>query len=168
MRRAVDGVIHRPVDRGQILWYILGMGSKPGKRGPQLIRQGLRKCYRCKMVYPLTREFFYRSSTRGANGFKYDCITCTLQARDSYRRKLIEENDFTCQRCGIRYEDFHFFDIDHIKPLAGKRKGKSNYIPQEVDRANLQVLCPNCHRVKTIENRDYLHQREDSDDKKSA
>jgi hypothetical protein len=49
-----------------------------------------------------------------------------------------------CAHCSIESSDVGFFDIDHVIPCAklGKRSAKGN--------SNLQVLCPNCHRCKTL------------------
>lgn len=43
--------------------------------------------------------------------------------------------------CGEKSEDPSFFDIDHIHPRHRGGRGK---------RDNLQILCPNCHRRKTL------------------
>ena len=48
---------------------------------------------------------------------------------------------WTCQKCATYCGDHRFFDIDHILPRH--KKGGSR-------RNNLQVLCPNCHRKKTL------------------
>jgi hypothetical protein len=47
-----------------------------------------------------------------------------------------------CVKCGMSYSDFRFFDVDHI--LATQAGGGDN-------AENLQVLCPNCHRLKHLE-----------------
>jgi len=48
---------------------------------------------------------------------------------------------WTCQKCGVYSGEFAFFDIDHISPRLKGGHGKKD---------NLQVLCPNCHRKKTL------------------
>lgn len=48
---------------------------------------------------------------------------------------------WSCSHCGTQSDDFRFFDVDHITPRSKKGHGR---------RANLQILCPNCHRRKTI------------------
>lgn len=46
-----------------------------------------------------------------------------------------------CAKCDLFSDDFRFFDVDHITPRSKAGHGRI---------ANLQVLCPNCHRRKTI------------------
>lgn len=46
-----------------------------------------------------------------------------------------------CHSCGVVHTAPMFFDIDHILPRVDG--GKNN--PE-----NLQILCPNCHRKKTL------------------
>lgn len=52
---------------------------------------------------------------------------------------------WACNVCFIQSDDARFFDIDHIVPCSviGKRTIR--------DRNNLQLLCPNCHRCKTLQ-----------------
>jgi 5-methylcytosine-specific restriction endonuclease McrA len=45
-----------------------------------------------------------------------------------------------CAQCGLFNTQHRFFDIDHILPRS---KGGNGL------RDNLQILCPNCHRIKT-------------------
>ncbi len=66
-----------------------------------------------------------------------------------------------CKRCGLKNENPSFFDLDHIIPAKTteatrrkSRKGGNIYSLKEL--GNYQVLCPNCHRLKTIENKDFL------------
>jgi HNH endonuclease len=48
---------------------------------------------------------------------------------------------WVCQHCGLYSDHVQFFDIDHIKP---RRQGGDS------QTSNLQILCPNCHRIKTL------------------
>jgi hypothetical protein len=61
-----------------------------------------------------------------------------ILVRQSFRCKGVP--NYTCPLQG-RHFDEAGYDIDHIQPLF---LGGSN------DPANLQALCPSCHRVKTI------------------
>jgi hypothetical protein len=51
---------------------------------------------------------------------------------------------WSCQMCFIENCDPGFFDIDHVvsSSALGKRTRR--------DKLNLQVLCPNCHKCKTL------------------
>ena len=66
------------------------------------------------------------------------------------RRRIILLADFTCKHCKLHKPDnYAFFDIDHIEPInCSDNRGEL-----KVGDLNLQVLCPNCHRMKTIEDR---------------
>ncbi len=59
------------------------------------------------------------------------------------KNKILEKQKWKCAKCGktLRPGRYH---IDHKKPLA---LGGSNSI------RNLQALCPDCHHVKTKEDR---------------
>ena len=67
------------------------------------------------------------------------------QQQYHHRLFLIKQAQFTCKHCGIKNENPSFFDIDHVVP----RKGGTKHI-NPARFSNLQVLCPNCHRLKTI------------------
>jgi len=47
---------------------------------------------------------------------------------------------WACSQCPTQHTSPHFFDIDHVVPRSSGGRG---------GRANLQILCPNCHRLKT-------------------
>lgn len=67
---------------------------------------------------------------------KYCSIDCYQASRNiSYRKKI---NKVSCFRCGFIPEDICQLDIDH---KDGNHKNN--------DVSNLQVLCANCHRLKS-------------------
>ena len=66
-----------------------------------------------------------------------------------WRRLVLQGDDWTCRRCGLREVITGFMEVDHIKA-----KKKFPELSREV--SNGQTLCPNCHRRKTIENGDHL------------
>lgn len=57
-------------------------------------------------------------------------------------------DNYTCQICGLR--DVEIMDVDHIKSKARN--------PQlRLELNNLMTICPNCHRRKTIRNKETNH-----------
>lgn len=73
-----------------------------------------------------------------------------------FRFRFITEKKNTCENCGLYHFSDSFFDIDHVKPQIGRYRGKDRkrgFRIRESDRDNLRVLCPNCHRLKTLKDR---------------
>lgn len=70
------------------------------------------------------------------------CITCKRRRRASSEitKKLV------CEFCGFKAKHPAQMDIDHID---GDHKNNN--------KDNLQELCANCHRLKTIENKDWMN-----------
>lgn len=120
-------------------------------------RPGERKCYVCKKFLPLTDNYFYkRKKYRGnADKFKWECKTCYVltascrraERTKKFREEFIKSHGNKCNRCGIYNENHSFFDFDHITPVINKHQWVCT------DTRQRQVLCPNCHRLKIIEER---------------
>lgn len=49
---------------------------------------------------------------------------------------------WNCLACSIQHSNFRFFEIDHIIQV---NNGGSNQVE------NLQILCPNCHKKKSLQ-----------------
>ena len=64
-------------------------------------------------------------------------------------RKLWEKQKGRCAMCGRRLKPYAYH-VDHKKPIA---LGGSNSI------RNLQLLCPECHMIKTQEDRKKISRR---------
>lgn len=94
-------------------------------------------CYRCKKI-PVAAKGKYKDGS-----IKYGKV-CHNCKHIIWREKLLI--DLKCIRCGFNAENSSQLDIDHID---GNRSNNS--------RENLQILCPTCHRIKTLENGDHLH-----------
>ena len=75
---------------------------------------------------------------------------CTLSAynnanqrklmNESLRRRILERDGYTCQKCRLYRPDGNGLEIDHIVPIS--KGGKT------ID-TNLQVLCVKCNRKKS-------------------
>lgn len=121
-----------------------------------LIKQGLRRCYKCKETKPLDINNFSKSS-RAAGGLRYLCKPCQSKessTRGSVQRvRVIDALGKFCRVCKVSHESYSFFDIDHIIPLR-RGRGRRQYRISGI--GNYQVLCPNCHRKKTIDENGFV------------
>ena len=135
----------------------------------------MKECRKCGEEKPL--EEFYKSK-RAADGLQSYCKVCNRGANSSWasrnpekaaesKRKtqqailrFIREDKESkgCASCGIK--DWRVLDYDHIDPSTkeftiGRAPGGGVSRPRLVaEIAKCQVLCANCHRIKTYENRD--------------
>lgn len=109
----------------------------------------LRKCWVCKKVIPLIQDNFYINKTK-SDGWATECRTCHKSTgrvrRSAVRKRFINSKGNKCNNCSIENENYMFFDIDHIIPLITLKEKRKQYLYD----SNSQVLCPNCHRDKTI------------------
>lgn len=62
-----------------------------------------------------------------------------------YRKLCLERDNYTCIQCG--WNEVLIMEVDHIIPKI-IRPDLSNNLD------NLQTLCPNCHRRKTLQNKE--------------
>ena len=70
--------------------------------------------------------------------------------RKGRRARLLSRFDpFVCARCGFVPEHPAQMDVDHAD---------GNRYNQKTE--NLVLLCPNCHRLKTLINKDFLNKYE--------
>lgn len=58
-----------------------------------------------------------------------------------FRYKTLERDNYTCVECG--HNEPEIMEVDHIKQ-------KSKFPELRYTLSNLQTLCPNCHKRKTI------------------
>lgn len=80
-------------------------------------------------------------TTNGGATYIGRCKNAERQYKNPYKRS---KKDY-CERCGFRAEHPCQLDVDHID-------GNHN----NNDPLNLQTLCANCHRLKTILSEDHL------------
>ena len=100
------------------------------------------------------------------------------RSRMRLRRKAI---DYLGGRCAVCGEGYHVvLEFDHIDPVKWRSSGlvkmngqqntndinrmiKNGEEPKDV----FQLLCANCHKIKTHENKDFLTQRETNNGRKT-
>jgi len=74
--------------------------------------------------------------------------------RHSQRKKLIEMLGNVCKKCGTN--DIRVLQIDHKNPIGQKNRLSGvllvrAIITKKENISNLQLLCANCHMIKTFE-----------------
>ena len=79
------------------------------------------------------------------------------------RQKILEEvGNSKCKKCGV--EDIRVLQLDHINGngnilakqiTSGSMRHYYYYNNLELAKKELQVLCANCHMIKTIEHGDF-------------
>ena len=88
------------------------------------------ECAYCRTTFP------YRSNK----------IFCSRKCKEDNRRYPYKKyKKDSCEKCGFIAEHRAQLDVDHID---------GNH--QNNDPSNLQTLCANCHRLKTVLNEDHL------------
>ena len=65
--------------------------------------------------------------------------TGARRSRAQYRGVFTTLKEWTCRVCYVKDTDMRFFDVDHVD--SDHNNNSEN---------NLQLLCPSCHRRKTI------------------
>lgn len=139
---------------------------KAFKINPVLLSRGLHK----PPVYPTEWSPSIRVCRFCASSFLptgmwdvYCQESCIKSAKESKKRIFAQRNilhriaklnkianlpetniGWDCFGCSLHSDDFRFFDVDHIKT---RKHGGPNHVH------NYQILCPNCHRIKTIADR---------------
>lgn len=82
---------------------------------------------------------------RGKQKFGRLCTACR-KSKSRYAFLIKQKNNMECSKCGFKAEHKCQLDIDHID---GNHRNE--------DESNLQVLCANCHRLKTYLNEDWTY-----------
>ena len=81
------------------------------------------------------------------------CRSCYSSKRNkissSYRDSILVRDNFICRKCGIK-GDKHNLILDHINSIAN---GGGN------EPENLQILCKECNRQKTLNDNDFLRKK---------
>jgi len=95
---------------------------------------------------------FIRSALRQKSRFWKPITQCKMKARRAYKGPLKRQKfEYQCAECLSWFPDKKI-NVDHIKPAGSLRSSSDlgEFIERlfcEID--NLQVLCTECHNVKT-------------------
>lgn len=108
-------------------------GRRRGKYGDGTPMWG-KDCWKCHSIkYPSSDRYLEKKEKRFLDFIKRS------------NNKRLNRNP-VCQNCGFIAKNLCQIDIDHID---GNKKNNN--------LTNLMILCANCHRLKTFNNRDYLN-----------
>jgi 5-methylcytosine-specific restriction endonuclease McrA len=95
---------------------------------------------------------FIRSGLRQKSRFWKPITQCKMKSRRAYKGPLKRQKfEYQCAECSSWFPDKKI-NVDHIKPAGSLRS--SNDLGEFIERLfceidNLQVLCTECHNVKT-------------------
>ena len=113
-------------------------------------RERGRKEYHTKVVPDARRRTLHRDSVLQAQQRR-------RERQQEVRKKLQQVLGGVCIECGIN--DYRLLDFDHINPATKTMNiSQKLHLPWEVlleEVAKCQLLCPNCHRLKTMETRQF-------------
>lgn len=123
-------------------------------------------CLRCNCIFQ-KKSFTHKycGNFRKKIGCSYIMFRQKMQEKrikngysEKPKYKILEILGRRCNKCKMTSNIKGFFDIDHIIPVKRKNLTTNTYIKaSEFKRIDLkkifQILCPNCHRLKTIQDR---------------
>jgi 5-methylcytosine-specific restriction endonuclease McrA len=117
-------------------------------------------CASCGVIKPVL-EFNLRGKHRPGE-YQNNCKQCCYEVSNRKKRQisaLVKRWKLSkgCQRCGFKAEHSCQLDIDHIIPKRSKGNDRqainTSWSKPRLKRelTGCQVLCANCHRLKTYE-----------------
>ena len=104
---------------------------------------------------PQTEEMKRRLSLSKMGKYRGEKHPHWQGGKNAYQKKQAKKRDnYRCQKCDFYNEEFKgsAVDVDHI---LSKRK----YPELKDNLDNLMTLCPNCHRLKSLREKDYFNLR---------
>ena len=138
------------------------------------MENNMKKCSTCKQIKPLDQFAKRKVSYHNKHGLSYDCKICKNKATkvaNAKRRDFLRDYKLNkgCEICG--YNAHHAaLDLDHIDPnnknemlkaKGGRKPSRSmsslSMKQLEIELPKCRVLCSNCHRVHTFEERHYFN-----------
>jgi len=118
----------------------------------ELSKIGKRKCCYCKQILDLSETNFCKRHSKfdfSSQNSHAGCRKCS-RGGNPMRGKFIKLKNFMCEVCGISNKNSSFFDIDHIETIKKVGNQRKKYLTKS-EFNNSKALCPNCHRLKTLE-----------------
>lgn len=125
-----------------------------------------RVCATCGQPKPIA-DFAYRGGDRV--GIQSTCKPCSLERLRAHRREMRErvtayKLDLGCALCGYNSHPAALH-LDHREPSTKRNRGKASRALEvswswkriQDELAKCQVLCANCHAVKTHDAGDHLY-----------
>lgn len=125
--------------------------------GEERINNKQGQCKRCRVyhqkAYMKRNEARLKEKTRERNKERYEAAKAFRKAR---KAELVEEMGGKCKRCGYA-ENNVALDFDHIDPTRerfgiGPRLAFCSMSVLLAEIAKCQLLCANCHRIRTFDN----------------
>ena len=121
----------------------------------------MKVCYKCKISKP--KDDFPKNRASKDGLYSY-CIICTAEVKKYwktiYRLEILVLLGGVCTRCG--FSDRRALEVDHVYGggKLGRLGGQIDGSPQTIRIVKshpdqFQLLCANCHKIKTYENGDY-------------
>lgn len=119
----------------------------------------MRKCKLCNETKPL-EKFALASKINGVQYVRHLCVSCYSRSKKPRKDKIKKwyydiKKKHKCKLCGN--SDYRVLEFDHIDPTTkefdiseGFKRGYSQDLIL-MEMAKCQVLCANCHRIKTFE-----------------
>lgn len=121
-----------------------------------------RKCTVCEKELNLS-SFHKNGTIKGKEYRRHQCKDCFYQIKKSKNQEMAKwiletKKTLKCQACGN--DDFRVLEFDHLNNKefnigdAINNYGKERII-KEMEKC--QVLCANCHRIKTYNDRNSIN-----------
>jgi hypothetical protein len=119
----------------------------------------------CRLCDKEKPEAAFRVRGGGRNGLQSDCTECTNSRAREYRQQTRDrvgqyKLDKGCECCGFKATHPCQLDLDHLDPNTKTYKGShksydAGWSWERVEReiSLCQVLCKNCHALRTYEER---------------
>lgn len=132
------------------------------------IRKSSRVCRTCSKELSI-EHFCYRGGTR--KGLQADCKSCSNRRARTYRQSTRDriskfKMERGCELCSFKASHPCQLDLDHVDPMTKAYKGSHksfdagwSWARIEKELAKCQVICKNCHSLKTYMNGDWINSK---------